>query len=63
DIGPDGATARPALASTEASCTVRGTASDLFLFLWNRTGSEGLGVDGDAALLDLWRAGVRVRWT
>jgi hypothetical protein len=35
---------------------VRGPASDLFLLLWNRRGSEGLDVVGDASTLELWRS-------
>jgi uncharacterized protein (TIGR03083 family) len=30
--------------------------------LWNRRGTDGLQIDGDPALLDLWRNSVRVRW-
>lgn len=43
-----------------ADCVVTGTAADLYLFLWNRTGTDRLRVDGDASLLDLWRESARV---
>jgi uncharacterized protein (TIGR03083 family) len=46
----------------EADWSVTGPASDLYLLLWNRRGTEGLRVQGDPALLELWRASVRVRW-
>jgi uncharacterized protein (TIGR03083 family) len=45
-----------------ADCSVSGPASDLFLMLWNRRGTQGLDVIGDGALLELWRERVQVRW-
>lgn len=47
----------------EGDCTVRGSASDLHLLLWNRGGAERIEVRGDATLLDLWRNLVHIRWT
>jgi uncharacterized protein (TIGR03083 family) len=38
-----------------ADCTVRGTAAELYLALWNRGPYEGLEVSGDASLVDLWQ--------
>jgi uncharacterized protein (TIGR03083 family) len=46
-----------------ADCSVAGTASDLYTLLWNRRGTDGLDVDGDPAVLDLWRESVRIRWS
>jgi uncharacterized protein (TIGR03083 family) len=46
----------------DADWSVAGVASDLYLLLWNRRDTEGLQVDGDPALLELWRTSVRVRW-
>ena len=43
-----------------AECAVRAGASDLFLLLWNRRAAAGLDVIGDATVLDMWRAGVRI---
>lgn len=43
-----------------ADCTVRGSASDLYLFVWNRIGPDTLEVTGDDAVLDLWRTRARV---
>jgi hypothetical protein len=37
-----------------------GAAADLYLFLWNRAGLAGLTVDGDPAVLDLWRERARI---
>ncbi|MEV4612750.1 maleylpyruvate isomerase family mycothiol-dependent enzyme [Kitasatospora sp. NPDC049258] len=41
----------------KGAVAVRGTASDLLLWLWNRRGQEGLEVFGDAAVLPLFRSG------
>jgi uncharacterized protein (TIGR03083 family) len=47
-----------------ADCTVGGPASGVYLFLWNRAdfAQAGVAIEGDPALLALWRSGVRVRW-
>ena len=41
--------------SGAADCTVTGPATDLYLALWNRAGTERLEVAGDSAVLELWR--------
>jgi uncharacterized protein (TIGR03083 family) len=46
----------------EAECRVSGSASNLFLLVWNRVGQDAVRVDGDAGLLDLWRTTVQIRW-
>ena len=61
-IGPRGVVVRDGLDGESAEATVRGRASALYLLLWNRGSTDALAVDGDAALLDLWRQAVRVRW-
>jgi len=60
--GPDGATTER-VTSADADVTVRGTAADLYLLLWNRLDLAGLDVTGDDSLLDLWRSNVQVRWS
>lgn len=45
-----------------ADVVVRGRAADLYLWLWNRAGTEALDVAGDRSLLDAWRDNVQVRW-
>jgi uncharacterized protein (TIGR03083 family) len=45
-----------------ADAVVRGTASDLYVLLWNRGRSDGLEVRGDASALDAWSSSVAVRW-
>jgi uncharacterized protein (TIGR03083 family) len=42
---------------------VRGPSSDLYLLVWNRRDLRGLDVDGDEAVVDVWRATQRVRWS
>jgi uncharacterized protein (TIGR03083 family) len=46
-----------------AECSVAGMASDLYTLLWNRRGPDGLDVEGDPSVLELWRESVRVRWS
>jgi uncharacterized protein (TIGR03083 family) len=43
----------------KAAVAVRGPASDLELLIYNRRSADGLGVFGDAALLERWREGIR----
>jgi uncharacterized protein (TIGR03083 family) len=45
-----------------ADCRIGGSASDLFTFVWNRRSADGLHIQGDRSLLDLWRQSVFVRW-
>ena len=61
EIGPEGVTGLED--DGDPGCTVRGSASDLFLFLWNRRTPDGLDVTGDAALPDVWRESLRIRWS
>jgi hypothetical protein len=42
--------------SDAAGASIRGTASDLVLYLYDRIPAASLHVDGDTALLDLLRA-------
>jgi uncharacterized protein (TIGR03083 family) len=49
-----------------AACTdafVRGTASDLYMLMWNRGRSDGLEIRGDVSALDSWASSVVVRWS
>jgi uncharacterized protein (TIGR03083 family) len=62
-IGPTGIAVCDGMAGENGDGTVRGNASNLFLLLWNRGAADALEVDGDAALLDLWRRSVRIRWS
>jgi uncharacterized protein (TIGR03083 family) len=44
-------------------CIVAGTASDLYLMLWNRQRlGDRVTVSGDVSALELWQARVRVTW-
>lgn len=60
-IGPDRVdTTDPNFAT--ASCTVRGTASDLYLLMWNRTDWSRLHVEGNGSVLQYWHDHARVEW-
>ena len=41
--------------SQSADATVRGTASDLYLYLWNREPEQPVHFDGDDTVRQLWR--------
>jgi uncharacterized protein (TIGR03083 family) len=60
-IGPDGVTT--AVGASDADCTVRGAAGDLYLALWNRGRDERLQIEGDRGVLELFGDTVRVRWS
>ncbi len=47
----------------QADCDVTGTASDLYLTLWNRQAGGDLDVRGDTALLDAFRHELRITWS
>lgn len=57
-LAPDGVHSRPG--ADDADATVSGTASDLYLWLWNRPAS--VEVVGDQDVADLWQR-IRVRWS
>lgn len=59
--GPDGATTERERAG--ADVTVRASAADLYLLVWNRRDLNGIDVTGDASLLDRWRSSVTVTWS
>ncbi len=59
-LGPDGIdTVRGA---QPADLTLRGTASDLYLAVWNRGDDSALDAVGDLDVLSTWRARHRSRW-
>jgi hypothetical protein len=70
-IGPDGVTSASTSASASASasgstgsdadCSVRGAAADLYRALWNRAGPDELVVEGDAEVLRHFVDSVHVR--
>ena len=59
----DGVTTTAGTSSHDAgaACTVSGTADDLYLALWNRTGADDLAVEGDRAVLGQFSEAVRIR--
>jgi uncharacterized protein (TIGR03083 family) len=63
-MDPDGVTTTPMSSiegGADAACTVSGTAGDLYLALWNRTGARNLTVEGDRSVLDRFSGVVRIR--
>ena len=61
EIGSTGVRTRRADAA--ADCSVRGDASDLYLLVWNRRGADGLQIEGDRSLLEVWRDNVQITWS
>lgn len=59
-LGADGVTA--VRGREDADCRVSGTASQLYLLLWNRLPDTALAVEGDRSTLEIWRRSIRVRW-
>jgi uncharacterized protein (TIGR03083 family) len=65
-IGPDRPHAERVTGTVNADTTVTGTASDVYLGLWNRipwTALTVTGKDNASQLAELWSAGVHVRWS
>lgn len=59
-MGPDGiATSRQ---KAEADLVMTGTASDLYLLMWNRASDSTVESRGDSSVMDVWRESHRVRW-
>lgn len=46
-----------------ADLTLTGTASDLYILLWNREPGSSVAMSGDADLVALWHDNFRVRWS
>ena len=46
-----------------ATLALSGTASDLYLLLWNRIGLDGFAADGDPGALEAWRSKAAVTWS
>lgn len=59
-LRPDGA--ETSRTGGDADLTIRGSASDLYLLLWNRAADSTVSMSGDVDLMKLWHAKFRVRW-
>jgi uncharacterized protein (TIGR03083 family) len=60
-LRPDGvSTARE---EGSADVTLNGSASDLYLVLWNRAPDSKVAVSGDSEILDLWHGNSRISWS
>ena len=60
DVSDEPPRARRGAPSHHPDATFAGTATDLYLGLWNR--ADGPSVEGDAAALTLWHTTMRVSW-
>ena len=66
--GPSVTTSTDDAAAIDAStgdgpdCSVRASASDLYLLMWNRRTEIGLDVSGDTAAIQEWRDNARITW-
>ena len=49
--------------SSRGDCVISGSASDVYQFLWNRRDRSDVQIDGDPAVLELWREKARITWT
>lgn len=49
-------------ADVAAECTISGSASDIYLALWNRASLDAVSVTGDHTVIDMLRDNVRIRW-
>jgi uncharacterized protein (TIGR03083 family) len=68
NLGTERVTAERVLSETAAGlaptdCTVRGTAEDLYLTLWNRLHTSVLETEGDRSVLDGFCDRLHIRWT
>lgn len=59
-LGPE--TTESSRTGERADLTLTGSASDLYLLLWNRTSDSTVSMSGETDLMDLWRSNFRVRW-
>ena len=48
--------------ASDADCIVSGSASDIYLAMWNRASLDNLQIEGDRAAIDLLRDSVHIRW-
>jgi uncharacterized protein (TIGR03083 family) len=59
-LGPDGIDTVPHAGT--ADLALSGTASDLYLAMWNRGDDSAITTTGDLGVLDIWRNRHRARW-
>jgi uncharacterized protein (TIGR03083 family) len=48
---------------TDAESDVSASASELYIWLWNRSDAGTLDITGDSELLDVWRDAVQILWS
>jgi uncharacterized protein (TIGR03083 family) len=60
-LTPDGV--RAERGTGDADCRLYGSASDLYLLLWNRLPADAVSLEGSPGALELWQRSVRIRWS
>jgi uncharacterized protein (TIGR03083 family) len=63
NLGTETVTAERVSDPPSSDCTVRGTAPDLYLVLWNRLHTSALSTEGDGTVLDSFCDRLHIRWT
>jgi hypothetical protein len=48
--------------ASDADSTISGSASDIYLALWNRASLDHLKIEGDRSAIDMLRDSVHIRW-
>jgi hypothetical protein len=48
--------------AADANCIVSGSASDIYLALWNRVSLDDLTIEGDRTAIDLLHDSIHIRW-
>jgi uncharacterized protein (TIGR03083 family) len=48
--------------AADADCIVSGSASDIYLALWNRGSLDALTIEGDRSVIELLRESINIRW-
>ena len=59
-IGPGAFETSTGPHSGSADCTIRASANELYLFLWNRIDRKSISVEGNTRLLEVWRDTARI---
>mgnify|MGYP001819489978 CR=1 FL=1 len=60
-MAPDGISTFKGIGPTDVTLT--GTASDLYLAVWNRGDDSTIEIEGDSKVLDTWHETYRIRWS
>jgi uncharacterized protein (TIGR03083 family) len=62
-FAPDGFRVADGAGPDAGDARVRGTVSELYVWLWNRASADALERTGDEGLLNVWREHARITWS